>query len=487
MAQAAFRHQDISSVPRGWHVRTVARGGHQARIAFPPGARRKGAGRLISILHPKGERNPEPDCLVILEDAIAETGAPEVGTPESAELAEGITEICTAPMELNGNPKSKTREQLERLQAKAVRFVRDVLDDPDKADEIEGMTAEEYADKKRIHLVNPKRRRKTNQEELSADIVREIDAQELAELWRLSAAASSQPERIEWVIQAYLTKHPELEETFSSPNCRRALKSALENPRLKMTGQLARAAAKDAGDRSMRAAHRTTWSREDYDVAVREYQRLVKKAKPNPRPRKNLDELVEAQRVYETFQGKDAVGVVAVEEPDKMRDDFAMLGWGIQLVIQRKTADEPLPIDGEEVREWRDENEIEVLSESNWRELAQDFGVSLVVLDLTGDKIRVTSAAGGSQLYFIGGKQDLESMGILDRFEVDTSKDFIPLGYALGLVYLASKAPSFKPTNYGHIFAEEGGEQPLVMYNRLQKRLYFVGGDYTIGEPGILN
>jgi hypothetical protein len=40
------------------------------------------------------------------------------------------------------------------------------------------------------------------------------------------------------------------------------------------------AAAKDAGNRSMRAAGRATWNRADYRAAVREYDRLI------PRPRR---------------------------------------------------------------------------------------------------------------------------------------------------------------------------------------------------------
>ena len=43
---------------------------------------------------------------------------------------------------------------------------------------------------------------------------------------------------------------------------------------MKLTEELARAAAADAGNRSMRAAGRTSWDREDYCAAVSEYDRL---------------------------------------------------------------------------------------------------------------------------------------------------------------------------------------------------------------------
>lgn len=52
-----FRHEDVATVPRGYTVRTRSVGAHQVRVAYPPGARNKGSGKLISILHPKRE-NP---------------------------------------------------------------------------------------------------------------------------------------------------------------------------------------------------------------------------------------------------------------------------------------------------------------------------------------------------------------------------------------------------------------------------------------------
>ncbi|MGA7794291.1 MAG: hypothetical protein WCA19_14755 [Candidatus Acidiferrales bacterium] len=54
-----FRHQEVRSVPAGYKVRTVRAGAHQVRVAFPPGARRKGDGIVVGILHPKNE-NPCP-------------------------------------------------------------------------------------------------------------------------------------------------------------------------------------------------------------------------------------------------------------------------------------------------------------------------------------------------------------------------------------------------------------------------------------------
>ena len=43
------------------------------------------------------------------------------------------------------------------MQEKAVRFLRDVIGDPDRAEEFEAMSPEEYAEHKRIEIWNPDR------------------------------------------------------------------------------------------------------------------------------------------------------------------------------------------------------------------------------------------------------------------------------------------------------------------------------------------
>jgi len=54
--------------------------------------------------------------------------------------------------------KRLTRKQLESRKAKAVRFTRDVRDDPDRADEIEDESLDEYAERRHIRLLNPRQK-----------------------------------------------------------------------------------------------------------------------------------------------------------------------------------------------------------------------------------------------------------------------------------------------------------------------------------------
>jgi hypothetical protein len=53
--------------------------------------------------------------------------------------------------------KSLTREQVQSRKDKAVRFLEDVLDDPERAAEVEAEDVESYADRRKIQLINPRR------------------------------------------------------------------------------------------------------------------------------------------------------------------------------------------------------------------------------------------------------------------------------------------------------------------------------------------
>jgi hypothetical protein len=70
------------------------------------------------------------------------------------------------------------REKVQAKKDKAVRFVRDVLDDPDRAEEIEDESLEDYAARKRITITNSGRRNGTmanGNGRTKEDLVDEID------------------------------------------------------------------------------------------------------------------------------------------------------------------------------------------------------------------------------------------------------------------------------------------------------------------------
>lgn len=54
--------------------------------------------------------------------------------------------------------KKRTRRQVETAKGRAERFLRDVLDDDDRADEVADESVEDYAERKHIEITNPSRR-----------------------------------------------------------------------------------------------------------------------------------------------------------------------------------------------------------------------------------------------------------------------------------------------------------------------------------------
>jgi polyhydroxyalkanoate synthesis regulator phasin len=73
-----------------------------------------------------------------------------------------------------------THDKLASRKDKAVRFVRDVLDDPGRAEEIENESPEDYAMRRKIQIVNPTRGvkamvRQTESREELRERIRELE------------------------------------------------------------------------------------------------------------------------------------------------------------------------------------------------------------------------------------------------------------------------------------------------------------------------
>jgi hypothetical protein len=56
--------------------------------------------------------------------------------------------------------KNRTYEQVQTVQQRAVNFLRNVLENDNRADEVEGMSPEQWADEKGIRITNPEGREK---------------------------------------------------------------------------------------------------------------------------------------------------------------------------------------------------------------------------------------------------------------------------------------------------------------------------------------
>lgn len=171
----------------------------------------------------------------------------------------------------------------------------------------------------------------------------------------------------------------------------------------------------------------------------------------NKRRRKKLnpDEMQEAITLYEKFHGADPSKILEVQESAAVRSTYAGLGDLVELLVKRG--------DGR-----------------------------VVQMQFEGDKIKVAANPKGTQIYFIGGNQNLN--GALGEFDADTTKDFVELGECTRIMYFTHKeADGFQPVDYHHKFGEEGGARPMLIYNKIQRRMILAGGSYTVEAPGIIN
>ena len=100
--------------------------------------------------------------------------------------------------------------------------------------------------------------------------------------------------------------------------------------------------------------------------------------------------------------------------------------------------------------------------------------------------VRCTCTPDGGQIYIVGGDQalDLKRLGH-DKY---LPKDHITLGPVAKITYFTSKAfHNFEPSDYEHMFGEEGGELPLLHYDVHSQKLYLTGGSYQVRPEGIVN
>ena len=381
----AYQHQHFAEAPRGWRVRSKRSGEHVLRVAFPPGRRRRGAGRLLEILHPK--RNPACENG---ECPIAQNPAEEllIFNPSRRELQRKARERAAAirGARLNGgigNHKPgckcafceharKVREMVEKMP----KPIRDVFDrNPSQA--------------KAAKLFR-------RMEDLLAQ--GKIKASN-----RLRIRLARINKQMGWTMA-----------DVAGFNRARGT-----NPRGRESSQ----------DRRRRSA-------------------LRRRNQPD-------GDLRQAVTLFQKFHGRDPEEIAEAQESAVMRLEYATLGDLEYLITQ--------PTDKPAVKICFDED----------------------------DDVKLASAPNGRQLYAIDGNQNLSSM--LGKFTDDPSKDFIDLGEGLEVQYLARKIHGrYEPTSYFHKFGEKNGALPRLMYDRLKKRIFFVGGEYFIDtrdavSPGIEN
>lgn len=175
--------------------------------------------------------------------------------------------------------------------------------------------------------------------------------------------------------------------------------------------------------------------------------------KRNPKKKKNRrrnqegGSIEEAARQFESFHGKAPGKVREYDLSMRYPEHFAELGELKELRIY--------------------------LDEMNPEFVIKGFGGTQLV-----------STPDGSNLYLIGGDQsiDMAAMGIA------SDKDLVELGPCVYISYFTVKGfHDFEPTTYWHEFGEEDDIYPVLAYDRLNKNLFLLGGNYRVRPEGITN
>jgi hypothetical protein len=164
---------------------------------------------------------------------------------------------------------------------------------------------------------------------------------------------------------------------------------------------------------------------------------------------RNPSDEAQAVRLFKSFSGRDPSGVLEMQMSAAMRLDYVALGDLDYLIFKTPKGE-------------------------------------MAKFSFDGDGVKLGSSPDGKQLYCIGGNQKLNLNDILEATSLQ--KDFIDLGSCMEVQYLARKVHiSPDPTDYYHKFGEETGDRPRLMYSRLQRQVFFVGGAYRVTSRGIEN
>lgn len=169
--------------------------------------------------------------------------------------------------------------------------------------------------------------------------------------------------------------------------------------------------------------------------------------KATRRRRNSQDSAAAAARLSEKFHGRPVRKVTEFEESYQEPTDLADLGRLIELQV----------MDGDYVRPLQ-----------------------------FGKNVRTAATPDGGQIYFVGGDQelDLKKLGLAKWMP----KDHITVGSVAKIAYFTSKVfHNFEPSVYEHRFGEEGGIEPLLHYDVLNRKLYLTGGSYLVRPEGIVN
>ncbi len=172
-----------------------------------------------------------------------------------------------------------------------------------------------------------------------------------------------------------------------------------------------------------------------------------KRDNPKRKGRRNPDTLTAAEAKFEEFHQKRPGRIVEFEQSLTYPENYAELGKLKELRFDLDEANLDFP-------------------------LSQFKGCQAVC---TPD---------GANIYFIGGDQAIA----FEALNIASDKDMVELGSCTYICYHTVKGfHDFEPIDYWHRFGEEDGIMPVLAYDRLNKALFLIGGNYRVRPEGIVN
>lgn len=450
-AARQYRTEHVDTKPRGWKVRTSLSGAHVLRIGYPPGRRRRGAGRLLEVLHPKAEKS-NPRC------QMSEWAAKAKSNPEEL-LIFGLGN----PHPARGRKKNAVRMQIEHDPSK--KQFRASMAHPRGGSWLYawGHTKKQAA----AALRDEWRKARGNPETYGYEVVEisesgkpRVVSEDLprGEAKKLLAELRAVRDRAQGKWQLLMRR------TKGWPNPRKRRNSVQRYGVYKdnvLHSVKSSLAAADREANKLRAAGHSA-------QVVGPRQFFNKNLGGNPvrrRRRKHnpISESEQAVKLFEIFHGEDPSKITEKHVSAAMRKDYTALGKLVAVGMEDGGYGE--------------------------REIAQKWD-KCSHINFSDDHVTLASSPDGRQLYAIGGNQNLN--GCLDKFEgIDPEKDFIDLGEMAFVVYEARKIhDDFEPVEYVHKFGGKGRTRPGWFYDRLKKAIFFIGGEYFIDidakiSPGI--
>ena len=198
----------------------------------------------------------------------------------------------------------------------------------------------------------------------------------------------------------------------------------------------------------------------------------IRGARLNPAGETQQDK---AADLYRDFAGREPTQQVEIQRSDKMRQDYTGLADLDALVLA----------DGFGLAEYERFRADMQRENGDFGRVRKPANCGLVYFEKR-DAVKVASNPDGTQLYLLGGNQDLG--GCLTDLCVDATKDFIDLGFCICIRYITEKSQTnFTRALYWHCLGEETKNFPRVFYDKLKREIFFTGGAYVVRAPGIIN